>query len=203
MSALTTDQWYAKLQKFVPSWYFEEPDGECAALYYSLAAMFSQIQEDTDSQQAACFILTSSAPVIDLIGAERECPRLPGESTAAYAVRMQNSLFLPVGETELQSVIDAALNNGEAFLIDNQEYGFFDDADITETNGIPYFDDYWTRWLISQKTYNWWTAIIPEQTGGVDATIQATIIASIEANKAEGTTYDILYKSASDTDTDD
>ena len=207
MAAQTVDQWYAKLKKWVPSWWFENKYNKnipvTEAIFYAAAAVYQRAEQDMIDQQSATFILDSPSPIIDLLGDERSLPRIVGESDGAYEIRVQNSLFRNVGEVILQSLIDSQLNNGNSFLIENEQYEFFDDPDLTTTNGIPYFDDYWTRWLDFTKTYNWWTVIIPLQTGGTAATIMANIIAVIEANKALGTTYDVLYESSSDTDTDD
>ena len=201
--SLNQAQWKAKIEKFVPSWYFEQSAGLADAVFDAIAAVLAQVQSDVDSQQDSTFILDSSAPILDLLGQERGCIRNAGESDATYAVRIQNSLLTPVGRSEMQTVIDNCLNNGTAFIFENSQVGFLDDPDTSDTPGFAYLDDYYTRWVDSTKMYNWWTVIVPIQTGGVDADIQAAIVSVIEANKALGTTYDILYRSSSDTDTDD
>ena len=206
-TAQTVDQWYAKLKKWVPGWWFENNNNlsvaVTSAIFYGAAAVYQQIEQDMLDQQAATFILNSPAPVLDLLGDERSVARTTGESDASFQPVVQNCLFRNVGQVELLALINAQLTVTPAFLIENEQYGFYDDADVSTTNGIPYFDDYWSRWLSTQKTYNWWTVIIPIQTGGTDATIMANLISIIEANKALGTTYDVLYRSSSDTDTDD
>lgn len=206
-TAQTVDQWFAKLKKWVPSWYFENKFNRnvavTEAIFYGAAAVYQQIEQDMLDQQAATFLLSSPGPIIDLLGDERSLPRIAGESDASYEVRVQNSLFRNVGEVELQALIDSQLHVTPSFLIENEQDFFFDDADVSLTHGIPYFDDYWSRFLMIEKTYNWWTVIIPLQTGGVDATIMTNVIAIIEANKALGTTYDVLYQDSADTDTDD
>lgn len=207
MAAQTVDQWFAKLKKWVPSWYFENRFNRnvavTEAIFYGAAAVYQQVEQDMIDQQSATFILDSPAPILDLLGDERSQIRTTGETDGSFQPVVQNCLFRNVGEVELLALVNAQLNNGPAYLIENEQAFFFDDPDVTETNGIPYFDDYWTRWLEHAKTYNWWTVITPIQTGGVDATIMLNLIAIIEANKALGTTYDVLYGSSSDTDTDD
>lgn len=200
--ALTAAQWFSKLKKFVPGWIFEK-DVNSQAIFQAEAAVCHQIQQDTDDAQTSTFITDAVAPVLDLHGDERSLPRNTGELDAAYSARVQNCLFVPVGETQLQLAIDQQLNNGSAFLIENEQYGFLDDADVSETPGIPYCDDYYTRVISGHKWCNWWTVIIPIQTAGSAPVIQAGLIAAIESNKALGTTYDVLYESSSDTDTDD
>ena len=198
--AQNTDQWLGKLQKFVPGWMFSEDSELSVAVFTAMAALFSGIQQDADDQQAATFILTSPGPVLDLIGSERSIPRDPGELDAAYAVRIQNGLFTPVGATEIQALVNSVLNNGPALFIENSQYGFFDDTEDEFFYDDP---DGLVRWLNHKKWYNWWTLVTPIQTGGSDPEIQAALVAIIEANKALGTTYDILYGSTSDTDPED
>lgn len=191
--ALTLQQWHDKIEKFVPRWYFEEIDGLADAVFWGVAAVFHGIQQDVDDQQAATFITESEAPILDLLGDERSIIRNPGEGDPSYAGRIQSGLFVSVGLAELQTVVNAALNNGPAFFIENLQYGYYDDPDISETPGFLYYDDYYSRWLDLTKWYNWWTVIIPEQTAGDANIIKAAVISGIESNKAFGTTYDILY----------
>jgi hypothetical protein len=189
--ALDQAQWYAKIKRWVPSWYFEK-NQYAAAVFQGLAAVFAQIQQDIDDAQAATFILDSPGPVIDLLGDERDTPRLTGESDASYQPRVQNSLFQKVSLAQLQSLVNAVLNNGPAFFIDNEEYGYFDDPDVSSNPGFLYYDDYYSRWISLSKWYNWFTVIIPAQTGGNDTLIQQAVVAALEANIAFGVTYDIL-----------
>lgn len=205
--ALTIDQWNAKVTKWVPSLHFVDHGKESGivakAFFYAMAGMFQQIQQDTDDAQASTFFGDSIAPVIDLLGDERSAPRKSGETDRPYGTRLSNILSLPVGEVQLAAFINAVLNNDTAFMIENEQYGFYDDPDLTTTQGFLYFDDIYSRWIDERKWYNWWTVIIPIQTAGVQATIMSNIVDAIENNKALGTTYDILFGSASDTDTDD
>lgn len=204
--AQTADEWYAKLKKFVPSWYFEGDEADVCytrGVFKGLAAVMAQIQADCDDQQAVTFIMNAAdvAPFTDLHGSERSIPRKSAEIDTDYQPRIRDGLFVPVNQTEIESVVNACLNNGTGTFIENAIASFWDDDNTTAI----FFDDTAdnSRWLESQKTYNWWTVIIPIQTAGVQATIMANIVAAIEANKAYGTTYDILYRSSSDTDTED
>lgn len=198
--AYTIDQWHAKIKKFVPSWHFENPTGRENALFYATAALFQQIQQDSDDAQAQTFIMQSANPVDDLHGDERTIKRLSGELDAKYNPRIRDGIFIPVSKSQIQKAIDAQLNNGTSFLIENVTYGYYDDPD---NNQALFFDDYNSRRIDGRKFYNWWTAIIPLQTAGDQNQIRANIISAIEANKAEGTTYDILYRSSDDTDSED
>lgn len=192
---LTTDQWYDKLKSWVPSWYFEGDEQQVCfsrGVFKGFAAILSQVQEDCDDQQASTFIMNDKdiAPIIDLHGAERNQPR-NGELDAPYKIRIRDSLFKHMDESALADSINAQLESGTVTMIENSQNGFFDD----DISTAIFFDDSAdnSRWLDSHKWYNWWTAIIPLQPDADRDTIFANVIAAIEANKAYGTTYDILY----------
>ena len=195
--SLTQAQWYSKLSKFVPGWLFEDrAAAECytVALFNAIAAVLSQIQSDSDSCFNSTFLTSSTTPVLDLMGAERSVLRNPGESDASYAARIQQ-IFNSSELSNLQALVNGVLNNGSAQFILNGQYGFHDDA--------MFCDDTTSRLMDGTKNYNYFTIIVPIQTGGTQAVIQAAIITSIEQNKALGVAYDVLYLSSSDTDGDD
>lgn len=196
-SAQTVQQWHDKIKRWVPSWHFQNRYNlnvaVTDALFYAAAAVFQQIEQDMLDQQNSTFILNSTAPIIDLLGRERSFPRVAGEDDADYEVGVQNCLFVKCGEPTLYAAILAEMNNGVPFMILNQQYGFYNDADVTETPGFLYYNDEWSFWQSREKTYNWWTVVIPIQTGGDMTTIAANIVAAIELTKAAGTTYDIIF----------
>lgn len=190
--ALTADQWYLKIRKFVPSWYFtgdEKTVCYTRGTFKAIAAVFAQLQDDTDSQQQSTFIMQSTAPVLDLLGDERSIARRPGEIDSVYRPEVRDVLFLPVGISQLQAVVNAALNNGVGFFRENAKYGFWDE-DNAETDTFFYDCSNW--WLEREKFYAWWSLVIPYQTANAAAVLTA-VIAAIEANKALGTSYDVLY----------
>jgi hypothetical protein len=198
--AQTLQQWHDKVIKWVPSWYFENRYGNAVAdgCFWAMAAVLQQVEQDMDDQQNATFIMQAVAPILDLHGDERSIYRTSGEADDVYDVQIQTGLFLSVCENELLTLINAVLNNGPAFMILNEQYGFCDDADVSETPGIPYFDDQYSIYLALSKWYNWWTVIIPVQTGGVVSSIAAALITAIENNKASGTTYDVVFEISDD-----
>jgi len=197
-TAQTVQQWHDKMVRWVPSWWFENKYGlsvsEADAVFYGLAAVFNRIEQDMLDQQAATFIMDSSAPILDLLGDERSCPRISGQADDVYDSIVQNCLFLSVNETQLDNVINACLNNGTCLMFENQVTGFYSDPDVSETPGFLYYSDQYSIWLSLYKWYNWWTVLIPIQTGGSDMTIAAAIISAIQSNKAAGTTYDVVFE---------
>ena len=190
--AQTAAQWFTKISKFVPSWYFagsEQTVCYTRGVFKGLAAVLAQVQQDCDDAQAATFIMNTAdvAPITDLHGAERSVLRKAAEADSAYRPRIRDGLFAPVGNVELLALINAQIS-GTAILIENSSSMFWD-----EDNSTAFFWDDASdsaRWLISQKTYNWWTLVLPAQ-DGTRVAVWAAVIAVIEANKAFGTTYDI------------
>jgi hypothetical protein len=189
--------WYDKIKKFVPSWWFEKQEtNPCltVAVFSATAAMFSGIEDDLFDQLDATFLMRSTTPVLDAEAAERGVYRDGGESDASLVARAQ-SLFNTSYLTQIQQLLDAVLNNGTAFIIKPFNYGFMD-CDM-------YGDDYSSRATDRDAYYNFFVVIIPVQTAGDQAAMRTKIITLLEANKALGVSYDVLYLSSSDTDTSD
>jgi hypothetical protein len=111
MAALSQDDWYTKISKFVPSWYFEkesEPLPNTPAVFRAMAAVFSQIQHDTDDGVNATFLTLSSDPVLDLMGDERSIARIPGELDPPYSNRVQR-ITSQTDEPDIQAAVDHLL----------------------------------------------------------------------------------------------
>lgn len=85
---ITQQQYFDKITKFVPSWWFTTYK-YTPALFQAIAGVFSQISADCDDQQRETFITQANAPFLDLHGEERTKPRVVGELDPAYALRIQ------------------------------------------------------------------------------------------------------------------
>lgn len=193
--ALTQDQWYQKLCSWVPTWFFESGHFNTAQ-FQSYAKVFAESQAQLEAFRDETFITESDTNFTDAHGFERSVSRFDGESDASFSGRIQNSLFVPVGLPQLITNINNLLSAGACFIMENEIYGFLDDADTTGNPGAGlYFDDYYSRWLDSHKWYDWWTVVLPLQPSGTDLTTMfSSIVSVVENNKAFGTTYDILYQ---------
>lgn len=88
--ALTQQEWYDKLKNFVPTWWFSQGGAYTPALFWAMAAVFTQLEEDSHDQFVSTFFTTSEAPVLDIIGYERQVDRISGEADALYVARVQN-----------------------------------------------------------------------------------------------------------------
>lgn len=89
--ALTQAQWYAKLQSWVPSWFFEDPYYS-KAVWDGLAKVFSDAEQNLEDHVAQTFILQAIGNFLDLLGDERNFRRRQYESDTTYALRVQNLL---------------------------------------------------------------------------------------------------------------
>jgi hypothetical protein len=188
--ALTKEQWFQKLKGWVPTWFFSSAEYQ-EAHFYALAELLRLLQVEMEAHRDQTFILQSTAPTLDLHGAERSTTRFAAEPDAHYADRIRlisNTVTVDV----LDPAINATLNNGVCIFIENWAYGWFDeDAASAEEY---FFDTEDTIWLDKTKTWNWFTVVIPIQTGGTPSVIQSDIISAIEANKALGVAYDVMYR---------
>ena len=195
MSLTSAQQkWYDKISRFVPSWWFaQSQDSPCysVALFCAIAAMFSGLQDDVDDHFNSAFIGGATDPTLDTMGAEVSLTRGTGESDAAYRLRIQNFLQSTAAYAYLLAKINETLVTGVATLEETSQISF-SDSDF-------YCDDPTSRMVDQLKTYDFFFVLIPQQ--GSD--VRAAIISAIEANKAYGVSYDVLYLSAADTDPND
>lgn len=109
------EQWYAKLKSFVPGWWSAEDSKYALSVFSAIAAILAGYDEDSEDQFSSTFLLQASAPIIDAHGAERGNPRLPGESTEAYAERIQR-ITSQTFRSAIKAFIDSLLLVGECTI---------------------------------------------------------------------------------------
>jgi hypothetical protein len=209
MAALTQQQWFDKLKRFVPSWYFEDENHQVGHMM-GLAKILETLQADAANHIAETFIRTAAGEFLDEHGDERTVVRSSGEQDDSYRERIR-ILTNTVTYTNLKALVDALLDtgtllteggdglltedgdsletSGRSYLVENWNYGFFDDG-VDET-GL-FFDAPDSVWLDRTKVYNWLTFIIPTQPSP-DTNVKQAITDAIEYNKAVGITYDVIY----------
>jgi hypothetical protein len=198
---LTQQQWYDKLKKFVPSWWFEKIQYS-QALYQAVAATFLQLEQDSDDQFNATFITEATTPVLDAIGDERSIDRNTSETDALYRPRVQR-ITSATDKASLKALVDSFLLTGECTIYE-----------------APLDAPYYARgFYCGREAYllearrNFFLVVIPQQVhasysfyarsvyaarsnffGSTDssATIFASIIAALDRAKAFGVMYAIL-----------
>lgn len=203
--ALTQQQWYEKLRKFVPSWTFE---GEVTsvAVFQGLAAMFAELQRDADAAFNASFILLAVGDQLDILGDERGVARLTDEEDASYALRVQR-ITSKTDRADIKALIDSLLLVGECTILEapldspycSREYFCSRSAYIVRAARnyflvlipqqvhSPY--SFCSRAYFTSR-YTWQTNFV----GTLDAsnTIFASVIAAVDQAKAFGVMYSIL-----------
>lgn len=187
--ALSQAQWFAKLKSWVPTWFVQESSGYAVAHMKALAKVLSQMQTDSEDETSQTFLLEATGSYLDLHGSERGVIRYSGETDDAYRERIRY-LLNTTSYSSLLAVLTAALNNGTPRIIENRNYGFFDDALFFDSGEI---------WLDKTKWWNWLTVLIPAQNVNDHATIRAAIVQLMNRNKALGVTYDVAFDTEGDT----
>lgn len=112
--ALTKEQWFQKLKKWVPVWFFEESKFQ-EAHFRGIAAVFAQLQSDGEFNQREVFILKAKGAALEAHGDERDVDRLPTEDDTIYAKRVQN-LHNQSNCVAIKALIDTFLIVGEAVI---------------------------------------------------------------------------------------
>lgn len=203
--ALTQQQWYLKLRKFVPSWTFED-EVTAVAVFQAIAAVLAAVQVDSDNAFNATFLSRSTDPELDAQGDERGVTRLPLEPDALYYPRVQRitsqtdkasikaivDSFLIIGEcTILESPLDAPYCSRRAFcgrtiFVINAARNYFLIL-IPKQIHAPYA---FTSRLTFTSRHTWQSNFV----GSEDSSnsIFASIIAAVDQAKAFGVMYGIL-----------
>lgn len=112
--ALTKDQWFLKIKSWLPEWWFEKQNHQVAALY-GLAAVLSELDQETDNHLAQTFISQSDAPVLDAHGDERNVDRLDGELNSPYSNRIRH-IVNQSNPTALKALVDSLLTRGKSTI---------------------------------------------------------------------------------------
>lgn len=115
--ALTQAQWNTKITSFLPSWWFEQ-DRRAPALVQAIAAIFAQLDHDGLDAFNSTFITRATAPVLDLLGDERNLTRLAGESDPRFAARIQR-ITSQTDRISIKAAVDSLLINPGCKLLES------------------------------------------------------------------------------------
>lgn len=184
--SLTADQWYQKLQKFVPGWWFDQDDPHTRAIFKGVAAVMTAIQQDSDDQFTQAFVMQSSAPILDLHGDERGVARgtVPPEDAPLYAKRVQR-ITSATDNPSIQALVNSFLISGSCSIVESPAdlYGMNHfTVHIPAQTHAPYsFAD--RGYYTGRATYTGSDDVAPE--------IIASIQLAVDAAKAFGVLYTI------------
>lgn len=137
----TQNQWYAKLQSFVPMQYTVD-EGIFTAVFYALAKAFSAQGTVADEMVRDTFILLSRDGTLDTHGGERSIDRIVTlfrELDPAYRIRVQNFFSQP-NKFAIKSVIDKILIRGVSQIREDFEAAFFFDRETFFNRGAILLD---------------------------------------------------------------
>lgn len=136
--ALTQDQWYEKLRRLVPGWWFEEEDIN-KAVFHGFAKVLSLLDASLDDHIQETYICESEGAYLDEHGLERNLVRLAGEIDASFCERVRN-IVNSSNCPSIKAIVDALLEVGEStFLEDFKDQSFFNREDFFNRGKI-WFD---------------------------------------------------------------
>jgi hypothetical protein len=169
--ALTKSQWFAKLKRWVPTWFWETENYNSAA-FNGVADALSELQTEVDYHIDQTKLLDAEGEYLDQHGSERTITRFTGESDAAYAIRIQN-LSNPSNPDDIEAMLDAVIAPGTRYIIREMPVGLmFAKNRCFATR----------KWVTSGCKYNEFSIVIEPQTQQVyDAISEA-----LQAMKAQG-----------------
>jgi len=200
--ALSQDQWEAKLQRLVQSWFPQRTGTE--AVVKSIAKTLAEQQIVVQNHISETFIDTGSDEYVALHGSERSVERLAGENLSSYRERVKlitNKSNLPA----IRDIVQALLLRGSPTIIEHHDASnFLNRNSFLNRNIIDY-----------QVLYNAFTILIdfqiPEATSFYNReaflnreflngssissdTVFANIIEAVNKNKAYGTVYRLIER---------
>jgi hypothetical protein len=120
---LTQEQWYDKLESWIPTWYFLTEDNQVAHLQ-ALAFILSYHDGQVHEHVRQTFITYAEDEVLNEFARNRGIERLPGELDAQFRIRIRN-ISNDSDCPTLKSLIDSILMAGEATIIEDFESQLF------------------------------------------------------------------------------
>lgn len=199
--AQTQAQWTAKLQSFVPAWWFDS-NPRATALFNAMGAVFAGIDADVNDHFLATFITQAVSPTLNAHGEERGVFQLPNESAVAYRIRIQR-ITSQTDKPHIKKLIDSLLLIGQCTIYESPTNNpYFSRGNFIGQNGF----------FVSARQ-NYFLVTVPQQVhapysffarsnfaarsnfiGSIDSTstIFQSIIAAIDRNIAFGVMYGIL-----------
>jgi hypothetical protein len=200
--ALTQQQWYTKLKGFVPSWWFEKQQ-YAVAYFNAMAAVFAQVDQDSDDQKNAVFLTRSTTPILDLSGEEQgEITRMGAEQDPSYVTRIQR-ITSATDPIDIKTAVDELLAVGQCLILEAPIDNAFCSRG-TFCSRDSYISDFFRNFFAivvqpqEHKPYsfaargNFCSRSDFYGTTSVSGSIYASIVATVNAMKADGVMYSII-----------
>jgi len=126
----TEAQIFEHLRKLFPRWLLALADQDEETIsrdtYHALAELFRSVEFKIEEGFEQTYILTATAPYLDLHGAERGKPREQGETDTDYRVRIrtfEDAVTLPAVKARLDRVVKVPPYTVQEWEIDTSFYG--------------------------------------------------------------------------------
>lgn len=111
MAALTKEQWFSKMVRFVPAWVTYEDATRARAFFWGVARLLEEAQQVVDAHVTETTISGASAEGLEVHGFERSVTRIDHEEDTSYRERVR-SLKNKSNKGDLKALIDMVLLNG-------------------------------------------------------------------------------------------
>ncbi len=200
--ALTKEQWLQRLKGFVPSWAAREERSE--AVFKGVAAVLTKIQEDAEDNVGQTFIDNAEGEYLDQHRIERNKPRLPGETDAAYRTRIKR-IVNNSNIVALKQIVDNLLINGTSTIIEHHNASSFLNRSAFLNRNIIGFDVLYNAFtiLVNKQIPDATTFLSRESflnreetLGSNDSSIALfqSIVEAVNKEKAFGTVYRLIER---------
>lgn len=146
MALITQDQGYKKLKSWLPSWFFHE-EGLNEATLQAIAKLYEALGDEIDAHWRETYICSSTAPVMDEHGRERNVYRITNEKNVDFCIRIQN-LINKSNCPAIKALVDSFLVNGESIIVEHWNGGAFFTRESFLNRGAITFEDYINQFTI-------------------------------------------------------
>lgn len=205
MIVLTQEQWYIKLQSYVPLWFFEESGGEAEADFWALAKVLETIQQVGSNHIKETYIDQATGEYLDEHGNDRNKVRTSDDTKETFRAKIKR-IISSANLNAIKRLVDAILINGESTIIEHHSAENFCDAGAYLDRNVIGTDD---------LLYNFFSILVYHQIPEPDAfcdrlsfcdredmigsdvsdpKIFENIVAAVNANKAYGVSYRLIER---------
>jgi hypothetical protein len=181
--ALTQDQWFTRLKRWVPYWFLAEEEHNIAILQ-GIAKLLAERSAEVDTLVANTFIETATTEWLQLIGHERSVDLMSGETLAQYRVRIRNSnTTAKLSDEDIENIVESLITSGTFWVRDDFHGSSFCDR--------SYFCN--RRDVIFSMVKDGFTIFVDNQ-GNID--VLTGIIRAVNSVKAFGCLYRLIERIA-------
>lgn len=206
MAARTTDEWYEHIATFIPGWQLSEDVHFNRAAIRSMAGLFARLEQDADDHFDQTFIMKATGAILALHGAEVGKDPIPGETQAAYRLRIQR-VRNSSDKASILAAVNALLPVGPAVIVEAQKDAPYCSRGVFCSRGtrLMSFPRNFFLIIVPSQGHTPWSSLNRDayaNRGSYVGTLvpisqaYTNIIAAVNEMKAFGVLYGIVEKSA-------